>query len=101
MRKYLNKLTVEDRQIVWGWCRRMLVGYTAVAIVLLLAALAFRADHDRRDYGADESVAHFDHIGIDQLAISVAPAPQAIGPNVVVEQKAPLRGAGLDPRRVP
>lgn len=99
MRRYPYKLAVEDRQIVWGWCRRMLVGYVAFAIVLLFATLAFRADHDNHEQGADEAVARFDHFGIDELAISLAPPPQAIRPNAVVEQKPPLKDAGLDPKR--
>jgi hypothetical protein len=99
MRKYPYKLAVEDRQIVWGWCRRMLAGYVAFAIVLLLATLAFRADHNSHEQAVDDAVARFDHFGIDELAISLAPPPQAIRPDAAGEQKPPLKDAGLDPKR--
>lgn len=98
MRRYLHKLTVEDRNIVWGWCRRMLVGYTAFAIILLLATLAYRADRDSHDHEADKALARFDHFGVDDLATSLAPPPQAIDRDAAVAQKAPRKGAGLDPK---
>ena len=98
MRRYPYKLTVEDRDLVWNGCRRMLVGYLAVAIVLLLAALAFRVDHDSRDHKADEAPMRFDHFWVDDLAISLAPEAQAIHPQAVVGQNAPQTRAGLDPK---